>query len=423
MTMQQDPGAASAENTFSLTRLPVFDGRRRLWGYELICIGTAGVPASATDGTSSVAISLAGSAYMGLQHILQSGKKVMVDFGEKGLLDDLPYALPAESAVVKVAESVASAETVMVSLERLKASGFMVAVTNFSFDPQRERLYGLADLLCTSAEGAQRQTLASVVEAAERYGVRAMVSRVDDLGWFDICSELGVAFFSGAFFKAPDVIELRKMSSGEASRFDLLRLVEDPDPDFEALAEKIQTDVSISFRLLAYLNSAAFGFPQKIKSIRQAVAMLGWEKMKHWLRVVLISDMNQNPEASDLNLLAAQRGKFLEQVARDHDFWGFDPGSLHLLGLFSLLDAMLGMAMPEALAPLSLDAKLRSALCGDPASEYGQLLQLARLFEEARWQEADRLVQQLNLDRIRVGEAFRHAVDWAVALTVLPHPS
>ncbi|MBI9082819.1 MAG: HDOD domain-containing protein [Desulfobacterales bacterium] len=421
MTMQQDPGEASAENTFSLSRLPVFDGNRRLWGYELICISAAGVPACATDGTSSVAISLAGSAYMGLQHILQNGKKIMVDFGEKGLLDDLPYALPPASAVVKVAETVASAETVMASLERLKASGFMVAVTNATFDPDREWLYGMADILCISAQGAQREVLASVVAAAERHGAQAMVSRVDDPGGFDICSEMGFSLFSGAFFKAPDVIELRKMSSGEASRFDLLRLVEDPDPDFEALAEKIQTDVSISFRLLAYLNSAAFGFPQKIKSIRQAVAMLGWEKMKHWLRVVLISDMNQNPEASDLTLLAAQRGKFLEQIARDHDFWGFDPGSLHLLGLFSLLDAMLGMAMPEALAPLSLDAKLRSALCGDPASEYGQLLHLARLFEEARWQEADRLVQQLNLDRIRVGEAFRRAVDWAVALTALPH--
>jgi EAL and modified HD-GYP domain-containing signal transduction protein len=118
-------------------------------------------------------------------------------------------------------------------------------------------------------------------------------------------------------------------------------------------------------------------------------------------------------------LLAVQRGKFLELIAADHDYWGFDPDSLNLLGTFSLLDVMLGVPMADIVAHLPLDAKLQSALCGEPNSEYAPLLQLARLFEEARWLEAEKMIQRLNLDDQKVRGAFQRAVDWAIELTTL----
>ena len=234
---------------------------------------------------------------------------------------------------------------------------------------------------------------------------------------FDIYRDLGFVYFSGSFFKKPDVVQLRKMSSNEVARFILLTLVQASDPDLEQLTENIQSDVSITFRLLAYLNSAAFGFRQKIKSVRQAVSMLGWNKMKNWLRVVLVTDVSQHKDTVDLTLLSAQRGKFLELVVEDHDYWGFDPDSLHLLGLFSLLDVMLGIPMEEIVAHLPLDAKLKTALCAEPNSEYLQLLQLACLFEEAKWAEAEKAIQQLNMDRAKVRSAFQKAADWAEELT------
>ena len=185
----------------------------------------------------------------------------------------------------------------------------------------------------------------------------------------------------------------------------------------------IQTDVSISFRLLAFLNSSAFGLPQKIKSIRQAILLLGWQKIKNWLRVVLLSDMNQSMDISELVLLSAQRGRFLELVAREHDFWGFDPNSLNLLGIFSLLDALLGIPMTEIVEYLPLEDKLKAALCREPNNEYLPLLHLSGYFEEARWAEAEKMIQQLNLDAGKVKSAFQASVNWADELAVLQSKS
>lgn len=136
-------------------------------------------------------------------------------------------------------------------------------------------------------------------------------------------------------------------------------------PDIDDLAETIQSDAAISFRLLSFLNSAAFGLPRKIKSVQHAIRLLGWDRMKNWLRVVLLNDMSQAVETGDLLQLSAQRGKFLVLVARSHDYWGFDPESLHLLGLFSLMDTLLFAPMEEIVTFLPIEQPLKKALCGD----------------------------------------------------------
>ena len=131
---------------------------------------------------------------------------------------------------------------------------------------------------------------------------------------------------------------------------------------------------------------------------------------------MLLTDMNQSKEADELVLLSAQRGLFLELVAKDHDFWGFDPDNLHLLGIFSLLDVLIGMPMEEIVEHLPIDGKMKGALKGDLNNEYKPLLHLAQSLEEARWEDADFQIYQLNLNREKVTSAFRKSIEWASGL-------
>jgi len=253
----------------------------------------------------------------------------------------------------------------------------------------------------------------------QRYGALLLASRVPDRPLYETCRKLGFSIFSGPFFKYPDTMTARKLSSNEVLRFRLLEVIERGDSDINTLAAAIQADVTISFRLLTFLNSAAFAFSQRIKSIHHAISLLGWPKIKNWLRVVLLTDMNQSNDSGELVLLSAQRGMFLELVARDHDFWGFDPESLHLLGLFSLLDALLRLPMAEIIGYLPIEDKMKRALCREAQNEYLPFLQMSQFFEEALWQDADVMVQQLNLDRAKVSIAFQKSIEWARELETL----
>ena len=129
--------------------------------------------------------------------------------------------------------------------------------------------------------------------------------------------------------------------------------------------------------------------------------------------------MSQAVETGDLLQLSAQRSKFLELVARGHDYWGFDPESLHLLGLFSLMDTLLNAPMEEIVTFLPIENTIKEALLRESTNEYLPLLQLAQCVEEARWEDAETMIRQLNLNRERVISAFNEAVGCADRLATL----
>jgi len=406
--------------SLSIGRVPIFDAQRRLWGYELMCVGTVPVKQEAAS-EENTATSVAASAYIGLQPILQQGRKVMLNFDEMGIVDNMPYALPPGSAAVQVVESLFLNPEIPAMLQRLKSDGYLIAVQEFSGAPEFDPLYDLADIVGATVAGRTEKEVADLLAAIDARNTDIMTRRVDDAALFEMCRQAGADLFEGAFFKKPDTITVRKLTSNATSRLKLLQRIDQPDPDIDDLAETIQSDAAISFRLLSFLNSAAFGLPRKIKSVQHAIRLLGWKRMKNWLRVVLLNDMSQAAEAGDLMQLSAQRGKFLELVARSHDYWGFDPESLHLLGLFSLMDTLLTAPMEEIVTFLPIEQPLKEALCGDAGNEYLPLIRLAQCAEEGRWEDVDAIVQQLNLDREKVIAAFRQAVAWSDRLLSEEH--
>ncbi len=411
---------AGAESTsVSISRQPIFDEKRRLWGYLLCCVGTGAQHLGDGGESEHMAAKLAGSAHVELQQIIERDKKVLIPFSERNILDQLPYALPPTLTVVQVTEEIYRRASVPPVLNQLKADGYLLATSDFSAAPQCDPFYRLVNIIGMDVAGKTKESLKTALTAAQAYKATKLALRVQDPGRFNLCRELGFDLFHGAFFKTPEIITVRKFSSNEVSRFNLMHAIQQPEVDFDRLAETIQADASLSFRLLSHLNSAAFGMRQKIKSIHQAINLLGWRKMKNWLQVVLLNDVNQSREAPELMRLAAQRGKFLERIGQIYDYWGFDPESLHMLGIFSLLDAMLGMAMRDIVTHLPLDEKLKAALCRDPNNEYLPLLQLAQQCEEGRWQEVEQIFQKLNMDGDKVRGAFQEAVEWAAQLTVL----
>jgi c-di-GMP phosphodiesterase len=406
---------ATAEDRIkvSIGRQPVFDAQRMLWGYELFCVGDAVSTRSGFPQETNAAISVQSGAYLCLQQITGRGGKVIVDFTEKSILDNLPHALPPVHTAVKVQEGMCGKPLVLEILAGLKGEGYLIAVEGFSGNSAYAPLYELADILSVEAEGCSREVLGM---GALRRQTVLMARNVMDPAQFRSCQKVGFTLFHGGFFKAPDKITIRKLSSNEILRLNLLNFIERTDPDLKRLAGTIQADATISFRLLSYLNSAAFAISQKIKSIQQAITLLGWRNVRNWLRVVLLTDVSQSKDAHELVLLSAQRGLFLELIARDHDFWGFNPESLHLLGLFSLLDVLLGMPMQEIVVNLPIDSKMKAALCGETNNEYLPLLRLARCLEETNWSESETLVQQLNLDEKKVNAAFQASINWASEL-------
>lgn len=395
----------------TFARLPIFDAGKNLWGYELAYPWVPGKEGG--SGKKEITAELVSGTALALEQTLDREKRIVVGFSQKNILENLPHALPPERTVVKLKGSEVLPGAVIQALKKLKKEGYtIVAGWNEDHETQGTALEQ-ADIIRLDISAMVLPQLVQVCRKADSRGAVILADNVNNQTRFDICAQAGVCFFKGSFFKQPEDVSVKKILAGTVSRFKLLEAIEHKDPDFDHLAEIIQADVAVSFRLLSYLNSASFGFRRKIDSIRDAITLLGWSKLKNWLRVILLANVSESPHSRELIFLSAQRGKFLEQVGMDHDFWGFDPDSLFLLGMFSLLDALLNQPMVEIIRYLPLADKLKGALCLEPNNEYVPLLELARYYEEARFDRTEAMISQLGLTPVKVNMAYFGAIDWA----------
>lgn len=394
------------------TKHPIMDSKRKLWGYELLASSGESGDQLACSARETPADGLASSTFIGIQQAVERGKRLLIGFDERCILEKAPYAFSPDQCAVKFHGNVTDPQALIEALQALKKDGFLVAVDALVDPPQRLKLFSLADIITLDMGiGLDPKALP---KAAQKFKAKTLAERVRHLQQYSDLSALGFDLFQGAFFKEPEIIAERRLTSHQISRINILRLIEVDDPDFDALAKAIQSDVSVSFRLLSYLNSAAFGFPQKIQSIKQAIMVLGVNKMKNWLRAVLLADMaSPGDTPQELVLLSLQRAKFLESVTKKYDYWDYDPGSLFLLGLFSLIDAILGMPMRQVVDHLPLDQRLKSALNRESNNEYQPLLELVDAIENADWPQLEARTQRLSFDQDVIKGLYTEAMTWA----------
>lgn len=391
------------------SKQPILDGDRRIWGYELLGGEVRQGIFQVFPQEESAAASLSSSTYYGLQDAMARGKKILVAFDARSVVEGLPHALPAENGVLRLSVGATLPPQVREKLTVLRADGYQVAVDVTG--PEVATIAATADIMIFDFG-------VSIPPESAWGGTATLLARnVRTLEQFHNARQLGFALFQGPFFKEPDLIPGRKLSSNEVSRLHMLKVMESRDPDLEGIAAAVKADVAVSFRLLSLLNSAAFGLSQKINSVDHAVRLLGWVHLKKWLRAVLLADMaGQADGPKELAVLSMQRGRFLELVTTEYDYWGFQPETMFLLGMFSLLDTILGMPMAAVVELLPLDSKLKDALRREPNNEHMPLFELLNCLEDGDWPALETLSARLGMDQEEVKKAYAAAMDWASLL-------
>jgi EAL and modified HD-GYP domain-containing signal transduction protein len=403
---------SSPPNLHLLSRNPVFSAAKNVWGYEIqsTTAMASDLPAGEEQGTVGTAV-IAGD-FVGLNTILARNKKILLTYSREQLRQLFPYAVPARSSVILLRPEQQADEELLPALEQMVADGHTIALEWSPGVTTAARTMELARMVClASPDMAQNPALERLAKGKTR-----LVRGVDTREALEALQGVGEMFFQGRFFKTPEIIPGRKLSTHQNSRLKILRIVEEPSPDLNLLSKTIQSDVSLSYRLLTYLNSPGFGFMRKIDSIRQAISLLGWLNIRNWLRAVLLADIVQGEAQTELLHLSLWRGKFLEQLVARNDYWDFKPDEMFLLGMFSLLDAVLGISMTDALAFLPLTDTQKKALCGVEPTEYAPLMILMNAFEDNDKSAIDRAVQDLGLDMAAARRMHCEAGAWAAAL-------
>ena len=327
-------------------RQPIYTRRLELYAYELLYRGGDVDYADFTEGDRATSQVLLNTfTEFGIERVV-GGHLAFVNLTRSFIIGEYPLPVPRTQVVLEVLEGIEPDDEVIAGLKELRQRGFRIALDDFIYHPRFEPLLELADIVKVDVLGLDDDEICDRYRMLEPYGLKLLAEKVETRQQFDVCHELGFDYFQGFFLAKPNVVT---GTSVTPSRLNLLRLlaeIQRPDCDFTRVQEIVSQDVTLSYKLLRQINAVVYGMPRKIESIKETVVYLGIDAVKNIACLSLISDMRDTPH--DLVVTAMLRGKMCELLAKASGIQ--DVQAFFTVGLFSILDAVTGQAMPAVLS-------------------------------------------------------------------------
>jgi len=389
-----------------VARQPIFDREQKVFGYELLFRdGLENAFSGDTDEASRATLDR--SLLMGLD-ILCDGRRAFVNCTRDTLIKGLVTLLPSTTTVVEILETVPADPDVIAACQNLKEAGYTIALDDYVADDPRVALAEMADIIKVEMLLTTQAEREVIVKQFGAHRHRLLAEKIETQHDFVRAREQGFVYFQGFFFRRPEMMNTRDMPANRLNYLRMLQEVSRPDLDVPGLEKLIKSEASVCYRLLRYLNSAMFGFNNEIHSVRHALSILGERDLRRWVRLVAAVGAGQE-KTSDLVLSALVRGRFGELLA-PHVAHG--DSDLFLLGLLSLIDAMLEMPMADVLDRIPLDKETKLVLLGRP-SLLRPVFQLMLAHESGEWEAAAKLSKTLGLDSEAVAGSYWQAQQWA----------
>lgn len=390
-----------------VARQPVFQKDMDIWGYELLFRGKATSSGAHFQDPETATSQVIADGFVIAQAGMAPGTKVLINFSERMIQEDAPFAMPA-GHVVELLEDIPPSEEILRKCRELKTN-YLLAADDYTGDATYHPLISLVDIVKVDVLHMEREEVTRLVDELKGFGGLLLAEKVEDHAMFELTRDLGFDLFQGFFFSKPATISGKKLSANEISKLELLRELEKSHFDPQTFSQIIQRDVAVSYRLLSSINSPGMGLLHRIQSISHAVRLLGERRVRQWLRVLIMADFASNSKNRELVQLSTTRAFFLLELANACNP-PFEQDSMFLLGLFSLLDTILNQDMAQALSHLCLDSAMEGTLLGEN-TEARNWLDLAIAYEQGEWETVDELVEKLDISRFLVASASNKALN------------
>lgn len=390
-----------------IARQPIYDRRLEVMGYELLFRASDVARAEITNGQEASAhVILHGFINIGIDNLVGSAL-AFINVPTELLINDTLIPMFHEQTVLEVLEDVEPTPAVLAGLRRLKQRGFRIALDDHRFSPSLQPLLELADFVKVDVLVHDMAELTQHVAALRHYPIKLIAEKVESSTMLDQCQALGFDGFQGYFFQAPQTLKQQSLPANKAVVLAVLQQLANSELDINRLESVLANDVALSYKLLRYVNSAAFGRRREIESLRDAIALVGSNLIRQWAMLILLDSVNLG-RPQELIRIAMIRAHMAENLA----------GYLHpemmsmmfITGLLSVLDIIMETPMEILLDNLTLSSSIRLALLNREGVA-GKILNLVIDYELARWET----LLAAGVDPELLTRCYFESVQWADA--------
>ncbi|MDP5212834.1 HDOD domain-containing protein [Pseudoalteromonas tunicata] len=394
-----------------VARQAIFDSHKKIYAYELLYRDSADnfFPAHLTDEQATGRMFFDALLLHGVEK-LAAHKKAFINVSTSGLILELPHLISPLHVVIEIVERTEDILEVAEFVTQMRKKGYMFALDDYDGNAKWQPLLEKVQYIKLEVETPLMRTLLQVKKLKRLDPkVKIIVERIEDHATFVELEQAGVDLFQGYFFAKPEMMNLKNISPIKLVVIDLLRLVLQEYLDFDAVQSKVARDLSLTARVLKMANSACKSSKSTISSLSQAIIYLGEELVRQFITVLALSELGKD-KPSELTKLGLTRAKFMSNMldGKDQNL----VNTAYLVGLVSVLDAILDKSMSEICDDFLLSFECRDALLFHEG-EIGATLQLCMAIERDDTEALLQAIRPNNISFRQIGQAYVEALFYA----------
>jgi len=337
------------------------------------------------------------------------------------LMSETIELLPPERIIFEILEDVPISSQLVERCEELKDRGFRLALDDFVYRSEYEPILPLIDYLKVDLDITPVETLPKVIAEIRKYSNAILLAeKVEQESQYLACKDLGFTLFQGFFLAHPVVITGKKPQPNQISLMRIMGMLIG-DANVSELEVPFKESPTLTISLLRLVNSVAVsgGRRQEISTLRQAIVVLGQKQLLRWVQLLLYV----SPEGNVANSLMQQvsnRARLMELIANQLDNYKATGDQAFMVGMLSLVHAVLKTPQEEVLAQIAIPDTLKLAITKREGL-LGQLLNLTELIEKYEFEKAAAAIHELGMNINDFTSIQLQAMQWANELNKQAH--
>lgn len=365
-----------------LARQPIFDDKYNVYGYELLYRDADQAScANVADGNAATKRVLSDAITLFGLNTLTDSKPAFVNFTEELILEEFPTLADPKDIVVELLEDVKITPKIIEKVAKLKNEGYTIALDDYSGDPNFDEILPYIDILKVDFMLTEKVAQENI---AKKLGhtLTLLAEKVETNEEYEWAKSMGYKLFQGYFFSRPVTYKKKTQRISFATYLMLMAELGKENVDFAKCCSIIRSDAVLTYKLLQKMSTVGYFRGHAINKVENAFTMMGVSNLRRWLLLV-VARGNNKTGSDELARLAFLRGLFAESLIKKSSKSN-ESENAFLMGMFSLLDKILGEDKEKLLEHLAISEAVRDALLGKVENIYSQLLDFIIDYENQR---------------------------------------
>jgi len=400
-------------------RQPIFNLHEQIVAYELLYRGNNTKNAFPLVDSDAATIDVLVNSFLsiGFEEVTK-GKPGFVNFTENLLMSSIHEFLKPSQVVIEILEDVPLTPELVERVIELKKYGFHIALDDFIMKEQVEIYdelfqqidYIKVDFLASSI--VKRMEIENKIKENFPH-IRLLAEKVETHHQFEVAKSSGYVLFQGYFFEQPQIIQATDIPANTLQYIHIISLLKEEEPNIQLLAENIERDISLTYKLLQMINYSSQRSKSKVRSIKQAIVLLGIPNLRKWIYLLAMREIDRNTDSDifrEIICTSLFRAKVCEKLAKLSYKKNFS--EYFLVGMFSLIDTLLQRPMDAILQQLPFSENITRTLLGYE-TEMSPYLAFSNALGKLDWARLEALAPQVNLQLEDMEQVYYEAMEWA----------